>query len=76
VKGHRAVIRWRGNSDANMYDIALRRLPGAWKTVSLDASRQYSVRGATGQRYQAKVRAWSGDVGPGPWSPIRTFTLR
>ena len=76
VKGHLAVIRWRGNSDANMeYDIALRRLPGAWKTISL-ASRQYSVHGTTGQRYQVKVRAWNDDVGPGPWSPTRTFTLR
>jgi hypothetical protein len=47
VKGHLAVIRLRGNSDADLYDLALRRLPGAGKTISRRSRPRASPRGRT-----------------------------
>jgi hypothetical protein len=47
VNGHLAVIHLRGNSDAVLYGIALRRLPGAWKTISRRTLPRAFPRGRT-----------------------------
>ena len=77
VRGARAVVHWRGNSVARSYDVALRRLPGAWRTVASRYRRtSYPIRGKKGQRYKVEVRARNAALGHGSWSAVRTFTLR
>lgn len=77
VRGARAVVHWRGNSVARSYDVALRRLPGPWRTIARAYRHtSYTVRGKKGQRYKVEVRARNAAFGYGSWSDVRTFTLR
>jgi hypothetical protein len=77
VKGLKAVVRWRGNSEASFYDVGLRRPPAGWATVVQSSERtSYTIRGKKGQRYEVRVRALDAMSVAGPWSRPLAFRLR
>jgi hypothetical protein len=76
VKEHRARLRWRGNTYARAYEVAVRRGGGAWRTVASRArGTSMLVDGLTGIRMEARVRALDASGLAGPWSQPRAFRL-
>ena len=76
VHAGRATLRWRGNSVARTYDIALRRAGGAWRVAAAHlAVTTYRVRGVPGARLQARVRAYGDSNVPGAWSQTQALRL-
>jgi len=72
-----ATARWRGNTAAATFDVGLRRVPGAWKTVlSRTVRTAYTVHGKRGTRYAVRVRARGRSGTVGLWSAVRSFSLR
>jgi hypothetical protein len=76
VRGHQATLRWRGNDAAKLYDVAVQRRGGAWRTVARQlAATSFRVRGVPGTRLQARVRARNAGDLAGRWSQPRPFRL-
>jgi hypothetical protein len=76
VRGHQATLRWRGNDVATLYDVAVQRTGGAWRTVARHLlTTSYRVRGMPGTQLQARVRALNAGNLAGRWSQPKRFRL-
>lgn len=76
VKAHHVMLRWRGDEHATSFDVAIRRVGGAWRVVTTrSAARSVQVDGIAGRRMQARVRARNDTGVPGPWSAARSFRI-
>lgn len=74
VRSGRVTLRWRGNTEARTYDVAVRRSGGTWRIlVTRLAATRYGVRGLPGTHMQARVRARNESDVPGAWSQPRAF---
>ena len=71
------VLRWRGNTAARTFDVALKPTGDPWRLLAARlAVTSYRLRGPPGSRLAARVRAHDGAGTPGPWSAAQTVRFR
>jgi lysophospholipase L1-like esterase len=76
VAGHRLRITWRRAADATRYQVRVRPVRGAWRTLGWSTSTHLtSPRLVKGRRYAVAVVAWDSYVA-GRTSPSSRFRVR